>query len=353
MSDTPILYFVVPGDIDTRTGGYGYDRAIIAGLRDLDWDVNLVSVAGNYPFPTEDERQSAARALAAVPDDALVVVDGLAFGAIPEQAFAERERLRLVALVHHPLGLETGLSQAVSEQLLDSERRALRSARGVVVTSKRTVRAVVDLGVSRDHIVVVEPGTDISNEAPGSSGDTLEMLCVASMVPRKGHDTLFDALEPLTDLKWHLTCAGRFDRSDAYANQLFERSESAPLAGRVTIAGELRGDALEHAYAHTDLFVLPTHYEGYGMVVAEALAHAIPVVSTPTGGIVDLVGNDAGVLIQAGDAAALTDTLRRVLTDRALLTTLRSGARRARIAIPTWVQACSTMADALARFANA
>ena len=353
MSDTPILYFVVPGDIDTRTGGYGYDRSIIAGLRELDWDVRLVSLAGSYPMPTAEDRQNAARVLAGLPDDALVVVDGLALGAIPDEARVERERLRIVALVHHPLGLETGLSQPMSEQLLDSERRALQSARAVVVTSKRTVRAVVDLGVSRDHIVVVEPGTDLSNEALGSSSDTLEMLCVASLVPRKGHDTLFDALEQLTDLKWHLTCAGRLDRGDPYASELVQRSETAPLAGRVTIAGELRGDALEHAYGHTDLFVLPTHYEGYGMVVAEALAHAIPVVSTPTGGIADLVGNDAGVLIQAGDVAALTDTLRRVLADRALLAMLRAGARRARIAIPTWTQACSTMADALARFANA
>ena len=72
-----------------------------------------------------------------VPDDAVVVVDGLAFGAMPDEAWAERDRLRLVALVHHPLGLETGLPAPVSEQLLASERRALQAARGVVVTSKR------------------------------------------------------------------------------------------------------------------------------------------------------------------------------------------------------------------------
>lgn len=353
MSDTPILYFVVPGDIETRTGGYGYDRSIIAGLRALDWDVHLVTLSGSYPLPSDEERADAARLLATLPDDALVLVDGLAFGAIPDEAAAERNRLQLVALVHHPLGLETGLAAPVSAQLLDSERRALQAARGVVVTSKRTVRAVVDLGVLRDHVFVVEPGTDLSREAQGTAGDSPEMLCVASLVPRKGHDTLFDALEPLTDLRWHLTCAGRVDTSDPYARELVRRAESSSLSGRITIAGELRGDALEDAYARTDLFVLPTHYEGYGMAVAEALARAIPVVSTPTGGIADLVGDDAGMLVSAGDADALTATLRRVLTDRGLRNALRVGARRRRSAIPTWTEACSTMADVLARFASA
>lgn len=353
MTDTPILYVIVPGDIETRTGGYGYDRSIIAGLRALDWDVHLISLSGNYPFPTDAERSEAGRALAALPDDSLVLADGLAYGALPDEAWVERARLRLIALVHHPLGLETGLSASASEQLLASERRALQAARGVVVTSKRTVRAVVELGVPRDHVVVVEPGTDLSREAQGSVDGPLEMLCVASLVPRKGHDTLFDALEQLLDLDWHLTCAGRIDRSDAYAMDLIRRSESEPLRGRITIAGELMGDSLEQAYASTDLFVLPTHYEGYGMAVAEALARAIPVVSTPTGGISELVGDDAGLLVQAGDAAVLSAALRRVVANRGLRNALRAGARRVRSSIPTWTQACSTMADALARFAHA
>ena len=143
------LHFLVPGDLDTRTGGYGYDRAIISGLRARGWTVHVLSVPGSYPSPSDADRAMAARVLAAVPDEALVLVDGLAFGALPLEAERQRARLRLVALVHHPLGLETGIDALTSLRLLGSERQALTSAVGVIVTSAPTVSAVETLGVPR------------------------------------------------------------------------------------------------------------------------------------------------------------------------------------------------------------
>lgn len=319
------LYFVIPGDLETRTGGYGYDRQIIAGLRERGWTVHLVSLTGNYPFPSVDARVDASRALAVIPDRALVVLDGLAFGALPVAALRERERLRLVALVHHPLGLETGLDEAKSKRLLASEREALSAAVGVVVTSSRTVSAVEGLGVSSSIVAVVEPGTEPAPPATGGHGP-LHMLCVATLVPRKGHDTLFDALARLGDLDWRLTCVGSVDRDAEYVASLVAQCKTPPLLDRVVLEGELAGAPLTAAYDCADLFVLPTHYEGYGMAVAEALARAIPVVSTPTGAIADLVGEDAGVLVPPADAKALAHVLASLITDREQLARLRRGA---------------------------
>jgi glycosyltransferase involved in cell wall biosynthesis len=346
------LHFLVPGDLDTRTGGYGYDRAIISGLRARGWIVHVVSVPGAYPLPSDADRATAGRALAALPDDALVLADGLAYGALPLEAARQRARLRVVALVHHPLGLETGIDALTSLRLLGSERQALTNALGVVVTSARTVREVEALGVPLDRIEVVEPGTRVGEVARGGQGGPVQMLCVASIVPRKGQDVLFDALERLTAQEWHLTCVGRIDRESTYAADIVRRSGEASLSGRVTLAGELTGEALDAAYDTADLFVLPTHYEGYGMAVAEALSRAIPVVSSPTGAIVELVGSDAGVLVTAGDVTALAATLQTLLTDRSRLDALRQGALRARSALGTWDAACARMEEALTRFAQ-
>ena len=357
------LYFVVPGDIETLTGGYGYDRQIIAGLKERGWLVHLISLPGHYPFPSVDARVDASRAFAVIPDQARVLVDGLAFGALPVAAVRERERLRLVALVHHPLGLETGISDTQSRKLLASEREALTAAVGVVVTSQRTVSAVAELGVASNIIAVVEPGTEPAAPASGSlsldaqmvprvsQANPLHMVCVASLVPRKGHDTLFDALAQLADLDWRLTCVGSLDRDADYAATLIERCKVPPLRDRVVLTGELAGAALDAAYDLADLFVLPTHYEGYGMVVAEALARAIPVVSTRTGAIAELVGDAAGVLVPPADAGALADVLKTLITDREQLARLRLGAASRRVSLPTWQSAAELMEKALERLA--
>lgn len=347
------LYVVVPGDIDSRTGGYGYDRAIIAGLGARGWDVRLVSLPGEYPFPTLSEQEQAASLLASIPEGACVMVDGLALGVLPDVAAREHNRLRLLGLVHHPLGLETGLDPFVAQLLIATEQEALRHVRGVVVTSPGTVEAVVELGVLPEHVAVVEPGTAPAQVAAGSGDGVPHLLCVASLTPRKGHDTLLDALERLQDLPWRLTCVGGFDRHSAYATHLRERVAAGPLAGRVALVGELAGAALDAAYHSADLFVLATRYEGYGMVVAEALARALPVVSTPTGAIPDLIGEGAGVLVPADDAAALADALARLLSDSAALQRLRDGAGRVRSSLRTWETAAAGMEDAVVRFTGA
>ena len=347
------LHVVVPGDIETKTGGYGYDRAVIAGLAARGWNVTVISLPGGYPFPTVSEQDTAAALFASIPDDSLVLVDGLALGVLPDIAAQEHGRLRLVGLVHHPLGLETGLDGLVAQLLIATEEAALRHVRGVVVTSPRTVDAVVELGVAPDRIAVVEPGTRPAPLAWGSRGGTTHLLCVASITPRKGHDTLLDALERLEHLDWRLTCVGGFDRHSDYAAHIRARVAGGPLAARVHLAGELAGPPLDAAYDEADLFVLPTRYEGYGMVVAEALARGIPVVSTHTGAIPELVGDDAGVLVEAGDVVALAEALECLIREPQALNALREGAARVRATLPTWDDASLGMEVALLRFAGA
>ncbi len=348
------VHVVVPGDIDTRTGGYEYDRRIISGLLARGWHVPLISLPGAYPFPAAADRAAASERLAAVPDDAVVLLDGLALGVLPAEVAREQHRVRCIGLVHHPLWAETGLEPGQVETLRASEQRALECVRGVIVTSPRTVAPVAALGVAREVIEVVEPGTEPALPAAGSGGPGLRaMLCVASIVPRKGHDTLVEALAQLRDVPWHLTCVGSLERDAAWAARVQQQVRDAGLAGRVTFAGELAGEALEAAYQGADLFVLPTRYEGFGMAVAEALARGIPVVSTDTGGIVDLVGDRAGVVIPSDNVPSLAGELRRLLTDAGDFARVRRGAHAARARLATWEEASARMEQALLRLAGA
>jgi glycosyltransferase involved in cell wall biosynthesis len=343
------LAFLVPGDLRSATGGYGYDRRIIAGLRNLGWRVGVHELDASFPLPTAAALAHAEAVFAGIPDDGLAIVDGLAFGAMRAVVAHHGERIRLVALVHHPLAAETGLSQATARELQESERASLRWARHVVVTSEATARALADYDVDAARISVVVPGTDEAPLASGSGTGATQLLCVATLTPRKGYDLLIDSLAALALLPWKLTCVGSLTRSPETVAELRQQLRRAALEERVALVGELTGDALEAVFQSADLFALATRHEGYGMVIAEAIARGIPVISTKTGAIPELVGDDAGLLVAPGDGVAFREALARVLRDPTLLAALRDGARRARDHLPRWPRSCEKLSDVLDR----
>lgn len=331
----PAVTLIVPGDLDTPTGGYRYDRRVVAGLRARGWSVDVRTLPAGFPCPDAEGRVVAAAVLAAEPDGRLVLVDGLAGGVLADELRPHAARLRIVALVHHPLAEESGLDAATQARLRASERAALRHARRVLVTSRATAGLLAEYGVDAGRIDVASPGTDAAPVADGT-GDPPALLCVATLSARKGHDTLMRALAPLVDLRWTLTCVGSLDLDPRSAGATRDLVTTLGLDDRVHLVGAVGEDALPAFYARADLFVLPTWFEGYGMAVAEAVARGLPVLATATGAIPEIVAGDAGVLLPPGDVAAWTTALRRFLADESWRGRLREGALRARQALPSW-----------------
>ncbi|MDM0104502.1 glycosyltransferase family 4 protein [Variovorax sp. J22R24] len=342
--------FLVPGDLNTRTGGFTYDRHIVDGLRAQHWQVDVRSLGGRWPMPDASSEAMAHRIVEAIPDGGLAVVDGLAFGAMPELAEAHAQRLRWVALVHHPLSLETGLQPATQRALFESERRALASARGVIVTSPSTARALAAFDVQASSIAVVEPGTEPAPLAAGSGASGVSFLCVATVTPRKGHNLLVEALAGLRDRRWTLHCAGSMTMDPSCAGAFVEAIGRQGLAERIVLHGEQDEAGLRALYARADAFVLPSFHEGYGMALAEALAHGLPVISTSAGAIPDTVPVDAGVLVPPGDGPALRAALQRLMDDADWRARLSAGARAARQRLPTWADSATRFATALGAF---
>ncbi|HEV2702002.1 MAG TPA: glycosyltransferase family 4 protein [Steroidobacteraceae bacterium] len=345
--NTRALEFIVPGDINAATGGYGYDRRIIAGLRALGWKVSVHGLSDSFPQPTAAALTDANEVLAQLPEQALVLVDGLAGGAMPQLLRVHATRLRLVALVHHPLAAESGLAAHRALELRNSEQLALKAVRHVIVTSEATKLVLKSYGVEPDSVSVVEPGTDAALLAHGTQDGSLKMLCVAALIPRKGHDVLFEALALLPQ-GWSLTCVGSLEHSPATVRQLRAQLQRLGLEQQVTFAGEVDAATLDRHYREADLFVLATRFEGYGMAVAEALAHGLPVIGTNVDAIAERVGRDAGLLVPPDDVEALGAALGRILNDDALLSALAEGAARVRNILPTWTESCSLMSRVLA-----
>jgi glycosyltransferase involved in cell wall biosynthesis len=346
------IAFAVPGDLATPTGGYGYDRRIIAELRALGWQVDVVSLGDGFPRPSAEQHAIALSRLEALPEDVPVVVDGLALGALPEEAEKIAQRAPLVALVHHPLALETGLSPADVDKLFESERTALAAAHSVIVTSPYTSeRLSEDYDVPPESITVAPPGTDRGTPAKGSTDGTLRLLSVGAVVPRKGFDVLIAALAPIANLPWRLTIAGDLTRDQATAAKLAADIAEHKLLDRIDLLGALSQDQLAALYSSADIFVLASHFEGYGMAYAEAMAHGLPIIGTTGGATMDTVPPDAGVLVDPGNVKALTRALRMLIENENERRWLASGALAASAELPTWQDTAEIVAAALEQFA--
>jgi glycosyltransferase involved in cell wall biosynthesis len=343
----PLVTLVVPGRLGTHTGGYIYDQRIVDGLRARGWSVEVRELDPGFPNPTPAALVDAAQALAAIPDGSIALIDGLALGAMPDQAEQERARLRIVALVHLPLAADAGLTPDAAARLRASERRALACASLVVVTGACTRSALADYGVEPDRIALVQPGTDPAPLSRGSGGATVRLLTVATLTRRKAHDVLFRAMAALPRSGWHLTCVGSLDREPRTVATLRGLLASERLEALVTLTGDVDDERLEECYREADVFVLATLHETYGMAVAEALAHGLPVVSTTDRAISELVGNDAGILVEPGEVAPLSEALARIIADAALRARLAAGARNLRRRLPSWDDAADRMAAAL------
>jgi glycosyltransferase involved in cell wall biosynthesis len=350
----PSIVIVAPGPLDARTGGYIYNRRIAEGLQRQGWGGDTIQLDASFPSPTPAALQHAGRALAAIREETITLVDSLALGAMPQLITRQAPRLTIVALVHQPLAAAIGFDAVTRARLEDGERHALRVAELVVVTGRAALPFIERHDVPRDRVVVVEPGTDRPDvlRPIRQSGD-VELLCVGTVNQGKGHEMLLEALASVRDMPWQLTCAGSLTRDPATAERLRGTLMRLRLEDRVSFVGDLDAQALEACYRRADVFVLATHQETYGMAVAEAVAHGLPVVSTKTGAIPELVGDDAGLLVPVGDAAALVEALARVLSDTDLRVRLSKGARLRRNQLPTWDEASSQMADALNRLCRA
>jgi glycosyltransferase involved in cell wall biosynthesis len=344
----PSLVFAFPGDFNTPTGGYGYDRRIVDGLRDLGWEVDLLGLGDGFPFPSAQTLRTAEHRLADLPSGALVVVDGLAFGAMAAAAERLRARLRLIALVHHPLCRENGLSPHQADALLASETAALKQVPHVIVTSPATAEQVKDVfAVPAERITVVLPGTDRPEPHERPVSDSVRLLSVGTVVPRKGYDLLVEALSKLQEHDWHLDIVGGLEADPACYAALQNQATRLGLADRLAFHGAVPADRLPGFYRSADIFVLASRYEGYGMAYTEALAHGLPVIGSGGGAVRETLPEGAAIYCGTEDVEALRKALQTLITDSQARASLAVSARKAAEALPNWQDAAALFAKTL------
>ncbi|MER5715907.1 glycosyltransferase family 4 protein [Streptomyces sp. NPDC002132] len=351
------VHFVMPGGVDdpaNPSGGNAYDRRLCLDLPGFGWQVHKHLVSGEWPRPGAAAGHELARTLRELPDGTIVLMDGLVACGVPEIVVPEAERLRLVILVHLPLGDERGIAPEVAAQLDAKEREVLRAVPAVVATSEWAVRRLVSHhGLAPEKVHVAAPGADIAPLASGTDGVS-RLLCVAAVTPRKGQHRLIEALAAVTDLPWTCSCVGGLGQDPEYVDHLRRLIAKYGLEDRLELAGPKAGAELDAAYARADLMVLTSYAETYGMAVTEALARGIPVLATDVGGLPEAVGRAPdggvpGILVPPEDPVALAAELRGWFGEADVRRRLKAAARGRRAALNGWASTAQSLAGVLGR----
>ncbi|HEY8377501.1 MAG TPA: glycosyltransferase family 4 protein [Nannocystis sp.] len=351
------MHFLVPGSLDRLTGGTIYDKRVVAELRRLGHDVIVHELEGRFPWPDGAAHASSASALEAVgPGDALVL-DGLALAAV-DPASELPPGVPRILLVHMPLAEERGLPYSVRVRLYAAEDAWLRRADRVLCTSPVVAAELARRGAPEWRIGVVEPGVDAAGSgaaadggrrmdagreadgservAEGAEESPVRLLSVGAVTRVKAHVVLVRALARLSHLPWTLEIVGSRAFEPATGAALRAEIDRRGLAGRVVLAGELPHEAVCEAYRRADVFVLPSLFESYGMALAEAAAHGLPLVASEVGGIPATPAGRAARLVPPGDDVALARVLEPLILDPGERARLAAAATAAAAELGSW-----------------
>ena len=312
-----IAVFAIPGDKDRRTGGFIYEATVLRVLNELGYPTQHMMLPDSFPDPTEEDIATTLNKLRGVPPTCPIILDGLVFGSIDPFGLATVQA-PVIAMIHHPLGLETGLNAERAAMLRQNETAALKHADHVIVPSPHTADILVrEFDASPDKITIAPPGFNrpvLMPEVVTEKIDPPLILSVGILAPRKGHDVLLDALSQIREVSWQAEIVGNVHDAETFES-LSRQLVSLDLSHRVSIAGELNEAQLDARFRSASVFALATRYEGYGMVLSEAMLYGLPVVSCSVGAVPETVGN-AGILSPVDDTQAFAAGLRHALLNQ-------------------------------------
>ena len=326
--------FVTVGDTKRRTGGYLYHAEVLARLREMGLEIEEIVPCGASP---EEQKRAVDRMGNFLEPSSfdVVVVDALARIVCAPHLDRWRKQCPVVAMIHELPGV-ANLESAKRER--EFEKPLLRSDFFVCV-SEHGRSVLEDRGVTADRIRVVPPGFDRlfagGADPTVRDDDIVRALCVGQWIPRKGILDLVHAWAASERSGATLDLIGETEADSGYAAAIREAIAAAPDAS-IKVRGSVDDTALARAYAEADLFVLPSRYEGYGIVFAEALARGLPLIACDAGPVPELVGEEAARLVPPGDVDAISETLDLLLGDPALRRRMSEAARSRAEKLPRW-----------------
>jgi glycosyltransferase involved in cell wall biosynthesis len=332
------LHFIIPGDINTLTGGYVYDKMILEGLRRKGYNVSLHELTSDFPFPAPESISQCNQVFNTIPAGNPILIDSLIFGSIPDILKDQRIKNPLVAIIHLPLAKNPNYSPSIQAQLARQEKIAFQYADKVVAVSDFTKQLLAEYNIDLSIIKVINPGVSNVEQKTDFPQFPEKLLCVGSYLPGKGQILLVEALAKNKNLSWTLNMYGIKDFDRAYVQNMLTKIKIEGLSNRIFMNSPVSNEELHICYLNADLFILPSYFENFCMSLNDALAHGLPVITTNGGGIPYSVPCNMGLFVRPGNVAELSGAIRKTLTDPIIYKEICTNASQYYKSANTWIE---------------
>ncbi len=341
---------LIYGGLDTVSGGYLYDRKLVEYLRVQGDEVQIISLPWrNYAAHLGDNFSGALLQHLVNLDVDILLQDELNHPSLflLNQRLKSRVSYPIISIVHHLRASERHPFWIKWFYRL-VERRYLNSVDGFVFNSQTTRQVVEAVIGERKPAIVAYPAGDrlgggISEDqirqrvfAPGP----LQILFLGNLIPRKGLHILIEALERLPKDTWRLTVIGGYDSSDKYVKNIYLRIAKQSLGANIQFQGSIADELLPEQFGNRHLLVVPSTYEGFGIVYLEGMGYGLLAIGTTAGAAHEIIQpGESGFLIEPEDSVGLAEILRNLHTDRQHLFELSCVAQKRFNQFPGWTQA--------------
>ncbi|MEW6178422.1 MAG: glycosyltransferase family 4 protein [Chloroflexota bacterium] len=342
---------VIYGSLNSLSGGYLYDRKLVEVLQKHGDEVEIISMPWrNYAYHLSDNFAAGWQKRFQNLDVDILLQDELNHPSL----FLINEHIKgivkypLISIVHHLRWLEAHppILRWLYRQV---ERRYLRSVDGFVCNSQTTLRMIRMLVNEKKPAIVATPGGDAlpggtsrANQNAYSHERPIQFIFVGNWIPRKGLDVLVSALGNLQSFNWCLMMVGRTDLNPSYQRKILKLIKRSGLSGRITIYGPLPDEQLVKVWQKADVLIVPSQYEGFGIVYLEAMRFGVIPVAGSNGAAGEIIQSGVnGFLVDPESPHELSVILKNLLEEPQKIPALKQAARKRYAQFPGWVESMS------------
>ena len=333
---------IIYGSLDTLSGGYMYDRKLVEYLRAQGDNVEVISLPWrNYAAHLTDNFYFKLPA-----DLDILIQDELNHPSLI-RANSGKHPCPIISLVHH-LRCSELRAQWQNDLYRVVEKKYLQSVDGFIFNSQTTRGVVNDLlGKNKPEVVAYPPtdrfGSSISEQEIKSRVDQnpLRILFLGNVMGRKGLHTLLAAVKSLRS-KVAVDVVGSLTTEPEYTKQMQDFIAKNDLSSFVFLHDSLNNEPLKQKLQNAHVLIVPSSYEGFGIVYLEGMAFGLPAIGTTAGAAGEIIEHGkTGYLIEPNNSEALAAHISQLASDRELLTELSLNARRRYIQQPSWNETAS------------
>jgi len=351
---------VIYGSLDTLSGGYLYDRKLVAHLQDAGDEVEIISIPWrNYAAHLTDNFSATILQHLAGSRFDLLIQDELNHPSLfwINSHLKGKVNFPIISLVHH---LRSSEKRSAWKNALYRipERAYLQSVDGFIFNSQ-TTRSVVEkmIGETRLHVVAYPAGNRLDPQideaeiiARSIDGLPLRIVFLGNVIPRKNLHTLIDAFSQLDPKLCQLSIIGGLDIEPSYVHKMHQKIKRLGLLENITFHGALNDKRLKTALRESHILALPSSFEGFGIAYLEGMGYALPTIGSTKGAAHEIITHDVdGYLIDPEDASGLATHLRELASAREKLLRMSIAARQRYLAHPTWYESAVKIREFLCK----